>query len=214
MAESDYEFEFDLDDLMGAISNNVKEDVKNFEDLINLDGAARREAYIYDITSGTGTTIDGYIRFWNAYDKKHNIPVEDRTPIKLYIDSCGGNLTDTFTIIDSIKLSKTPVYCICLGTAYSGGFFIFISGHKRIAYPHASFLFHEGSTSTGGTSGQFANYAAFYKKQLDQLKQVVLENTNLTEEEYQNIKKDDIWYDVAEGVEKGFIDEVAKGFAS
>lgn len=211
---ADYEFEFDLDDLMSSMSDNVKEDTKNFEDLINLDGAARREAYIYDITPGTGTTIDGYIRFWNAYDDKHNILVEDRQPIKLYIDSCGGSLTDTFTIIDSIKLSKTPVYCICLGTAYSGGFFIFISGHKRIAYPHASFLFHEGSTSTGGTSGQFANYAAFYKKQLDQLKQVVLDNTNLTEAEYQEIKKDDIWYDVAEGVEKGFIDEIAKGFTS
>ncbi len=89
---------------------------------------------------------------------------------------------------------------------------LFISGHKRIAYPHASFLFHEGSTSNGGTSSQFENYTAFYKKQLAQLKEIVLDNTNLTEEEYQNIKKDDIWYDVTDGIEKGFIDEVAKEF--
>ena len=215
MAEYEYEIEeFDLTDILGSMVNNVKEDVKNFEDLINLDGGARREIYVYDITSGTGSSVDGYIRFWNAYDEKKNIPVEKRQPIKLYIDSCGGSLTDTFTIIDSIKLSKTPVYCICSGTAYSGGFFIFISGHKRIAYPHASFLFHEGSTSTGGTSSQFANYAAFYKKQLDQLKDIVLSNTNISEDEYKDIKKDDIWYDVKEGLEKGFIDEVAGEFTS
>ena len=215
MAEYDYEIEeFDLTDILGSMSNNVKEDIKTFEDLINLDGSAKREVYIYDITSGTGASVDGYIRFWNSFDEKKGIPIEKRTPIKLYIDSCGGSLTDTLTIIDSIKLSKTPVYCICVGTAYSGGFFIFISGHKRIAYPHASFLFHEGSTSTGGTSSQFANYAAFYKKQLDQLKQVVLENTNLTEEDYQDIKKDDVWYDAEEGLEKGFIDEIAGDFTS
>lgn len=209
----DYEIqEFNLDDLIGAVSDNVKDDIKTFEDLINIDGALNREIYLYDINAGTGASIDGYIRFWNAYDDKRNIPAEKRAPIKIYIDSCGGSLTDTLTIIDAIKLSKTPVWTICLGTAYSGGFFTFICGHKRIAYPHASFLFHEGSTSTGGTSGQFENYTSFYKKQLDQLKELVLENTKITEEEYISIKRDDIWYDTKEGIEKGFIDEIAKEF--
>lgn len=204
------EFEFDLDDLVGAMTDNVKEDIKTFEDLINLDGAARREVYLYDIVNGTGASIDGYIRFWNQYDENHNIPIEKRKPIKLFIDSCGGSLSDTLTIIDAIKMSKTPVYTICVGTAYSGGFFTFICGHKRIAYPHASFLFHEGSTSTGGTSGQFENYTAFYKKQLDQLKDIVLENTNISEDEYYKIRRDDIWYDAKEGIDKGFVDEIAK----
>lgn len=205
----DYEIqEFNLDDLIGAVSDNVKDDIKTFEDLINIDGALNREIYLYDINAGTGASIDGYIRFWNAYDDKRNIPAEKRAPIKIYIDSCGGSLTDTLTIIDAIKLSKTPVWTICLGTAYSGGFFIVCSGHKRFAYPHASFLFHEGSTGTSGTAGQFENYTVFYKKQLEQLKQIVLENTNITEEEYNNIKKDDIWYTSQEAIEKNIVDEI------
>lgn len=206
---ADYEIqEFDLDDLITAVNDNVKKELKTFEDLINLDGSLSREIYIYDIEYGVGPSVDGYIRFWNHYDDVHNIPIEDREPIKIIIDSCGGSLTDTFTVIDSIKNSKTPIVTMCVGKAYSGGFFIFITGDKRIAYKHSSFLFHEGSTSTGGTSGQFANYAAFYKKQLDQLKEVVLEHTNITEEEYKNIRKDDIWYDAIEGKEKGFVDEI------
>lgn len=210
---SDFEIqEFDLDDLLNGISDNVKRDIKTFEDIVNVDGALNREVYVYDIVAGTGSTVDGYIRFWNEYDKKHNIPVEDRKPIKLFIDSCGGSLTDTLTMIDAIKMSKTPVWTIAMGCAYSGGFFTFISGHKRIAYPHASFLFHEGSTSTGGTSSQFENYTAFYKKQLEQLKNIVLENTSISEEEYKDIRKDDIWYDVSDGIEKGFIDEIAEEF--
>lgn len=204
------EFELGFEDLVEELSKNIKEDVKNFDDLVNLDGALKREVYLYDISLGTGSSIDGYIRFWNQFDNSHNIPIKERKPIKIYIDSCGGSLTDTLTIIDSIKLSKTPIYTICVGTAYSGGFFVFISGHKRIAYPHASFLFHEGSTGTSGTSGQFENYTAFYRKQLNQLEQIVLKNTNISEEEYKNIKKDDIWYDAIDGIKKGFIDEIAK----
>ena len=201
--------EFDIDDLLKSVSKNVKEDMKTFEDLINIDGSINREIYIYDIMAGVGTTVDGYIRFWNNYDEKHNIPIEERKPIKIYIDSCGGSLTDTMTVIDAIKMSKTPVYTIALGCAYSGGFFIFISGHKRFAYPHASFLFHEGSTSSGGTSSQFENYTQFYKRQLEQLKNIVLENSNITEEEYKDIRKDDIWYDAEDGIKKGFVDVIS-----
>ena len=210
MADYIEEYELDLDDLTEVLTNNIKKDMKTFEDLVNLDGSLNREVYLYDINNGTGASVDGYIRYWNQYDNRHNIPIEKREPIKLYIDSCGGSLSDTFTIIDSIKMSKTPVYTICIGAAYSGGFFSFISGHKRIAYPHASFLFHEGSTQTGGTSGQFENYTAFYKKQLDRLKDLVLSNTKIDKEEYDKIHRDDIWYDAKEGIEKGFVDEIAE----
>lgn len=205
-------FELDLDELLPMLGKNVKKDIKSFEDLLNLDGVLNREVYVGDITDDLGGDVEGYIRFWNMVDEKNNVPVEDRKPITLYIDSCGGSLVATLTIIDSIKLSKTPIITICTGAAYSGGFFIFICGDKRIAYPHASFLFHEGSTQTGGTSGQFENYTAFYKRQLEQLKEIVLEHTGITEEEYQTIKRDDIWYDAKDGIDKKFVDEIAKEF--
>lgn len=201
-----------LDDLLDILSENLKKDTKTFEDVLNLDGALRREVYLYDIKSGTGSSIDGYIRFWNQYDDDNNIPINERKPIKIYIDSCGGSLTDTFTIIDAIKMSKTPVWTIAVGCAYSGGFFTFISGHKRFAYPHASFLFHEGSTQNGGTSGQFENYTAFYKRMLNQLKEITLANTNITEAQYQDIRKDDIWYTAEDGITEGFVDEILKEF--
>lgn len=202
----------DFGDLIDVMVSNVKEDLSNFDDLINLDGSIRREIYLGDINEKTGTSIDGYIRFWNQYDEDRQIPVEYREPIKLFIDSCGGNLSDTLTIVDSIKMSRTPIYTICVGSAYSGGFFVACSGHKRIAYPHASFLFHEGSTGTSGTSSQFENYTTFYKKQLEQLRQIVLENTDITEEEYAKIKKEDIWYTAQEALEKNIIDEISKEF--
>ena len=209
----DYDIqEFDLDNLVDALAENVKDDIKTFEDVINLDGAVNREVYVGDICSGLGQTVEGYIRFWNKYDDKRNIPIKDRKPIKIYIDSNGGCLSDTFTMIDAIKLSKTPVWTICTGAAYSGGFFTFIAGHRRFAYDHASFLYHEGATATGADAGKFRNYAEFYQKELEQLKEVTLKYTKITPEEYKEHVKDDWWMTADEALKYGVCDEITKEF--
>lgn len=206
----DYIDEFDLDDLMDCMVTNVKEDIKDFEDLINLDGYLRRELYISSIMEGTGTTIDGYIRFWNALDDRYEIPIEERKPIKIYVNSNGGSLIETFTMIDAISMSKTPVWTIATGAVYSGGFFTFIAGHKRIAYPLSSFLYHEGSTGQISDAGKFRNFADFYAKQLDQMKEVTLKYTKITPELYQEHIKDDWWLTAEEALELGICDEIAK----
>lgn len=208
------DIEMDYSDVLDAIIKNVEEGSKaSFQDIIDFESCMDRDLFLGDITIGTGTDIEAAIRFWNKRDETNNIPVEERKPIKLYIDSSGGSLLDTFTIIDAIKLSKTPVWTICTGAAYSGGFFTFMCGDRRIAYPHASFLFHEGAVgNVSGTANQFANYSSFYKKQLQQLKELTLENTSLTETEYTNIQKDDFWLDAKEAMAYGICDEIATHF--
>lgn len=203
---------FDLEDLLGGGQKQLKEGIKTFEDLVNLDGGLKREIYIGDIEEGLGSSIDGYIRFWNSYDEKQNIPKEDRTPIKIFINSNGGSLIETFIIINSIKMSKTPVWTIVTGAAYSGGAFSLIAGHKRFAYPNASIMFHEGSTGNSGDAHKFRNFADFYDKQLDQLKTIVLDNTKITDEYYEKNKRDDLWLTPEEAIELGVIDEICKEF--
>ena len=202
----------DIGDLISSIIEDNEK--KDFEDIINIDAVANdREIFLGDIDIGTGSSTDAIIRFWNRQDKKNNIPIEERQPIKIYIDSSGGSLMDAFTIIDSIKMSETPVWTIVTGTAYSAGFFICIAGHQRYAYPLASFLYHEGSASNGGTAGQFRNFANFYEKQLIQLKNHVLKYTNIDEAKYKEIKKDDIWLTAEDALELGAIDGIIGVFA-
>ena len=40
---ADFEEAFDLDDVITSMVDNVKEDLKTFEDLVNLDGSVNRE---------------------------------------------------------------------------------------------------------------------------------------------------------------------------
>lgn len=184
-------------------------DCSDFDDLLNKTLCLDRNCLILDITEGTGDGINNLIRYWNLIDDKNNIPVEERQPIKLYIDSNGGDLVQTFIMIDSIRLSKTPVWTIGMGAVYSGGFFTFISGHRRIAYPSSSYLYHEGSTGTFGDAGKFRNYACFYEKQMAALKAHTLKFTDIDERTYDLHIKDDWWMTAEEAIQYGICDEIA-----
>ena len=80
---SDYEiqsFEIPLDDLLGVMGKNIKEDIKDFNDLVSLSDALDREIFLADIGVGIGAGLDGFIRFWNRWDNEHNIPIENISP--------------------------------------------------------------------------------------------------------------------------------------
>ena len=205
--------EFDLDEIIEALREGLQDSAQqSFADMCVAECAiANREIFVGTISPGLGDNIDMYIRYWNMKDDEAGIPVEKRQPIKVYIDSNGGCLDDTLTMIDAISMSKTPVWTICVGNAYSGGFFTFIAGHKRIAYPMSSFMFHEGSTNSGTVdAGKFRNYADFYSRQMELLKKVTLKYTKISEEDYEHHRKDDWWFFAEEGIKYGFVDEIAK----
>ena len=168
-----------------------------------------RAIYIDDaILPETAGKINRQINFWNIVDDTDEIPLEERIPIKLYINTPGGDLPAALSIIDTIILSRTPVWTITIATGYSAGFFIGIAGHKRFAYPRASFLFHEGCFVNGGDAHKFLQGANFYEKQLEQLKKLVLEKTSISEEMYEKHKKDDLWLLADEALKYNIVDAI------
>ena len=202
-------FIIDLDDLLEGLGGKVKEDTKDLDSLMELAQGLDRNIFIGDIDN-IADTVDAVIRFWNNYDNQRNIPIDEREPIKLYIDSYGGSLTEAFTICDSIKLSKTPIWTINIGTAYSGGFLIAICGDRRYAYPHASYLFHEGATGNSADANKFRNFADFYQIQLEQLKDIILKHTSITSEKYKEKQRDDWWITADEAVDLEIYDVITE----
>ena len=165
-----------------------------------------------EIEQSHANSIFEVIKFWNDMDKMDDIPVEQREPIKIYINTPGGDLDAVFSIISSIKISKTPVHTITIGTGYSGGFFIGICGHKRFGYPYSSYLFHEGSVMEFGDAHKFFSGTDFRKKQLNTLKYLVLDNTKITDEEYKERRNDDWYMNPADAIKYGVIDEIIDKF--
>lgn len=157
------------------------------------------------ITEDTAKRVVNEIRFWNSLETIDSC--DPKEPIVIYIDSSGGDLNATYSIIAAIELSTVPIFTVNMGKAYSGGFFILISGTKRFAVPYCSYLFHEGSVCSGDDAHKFLQHADFYRHQLSQLKEITLNNTTISEELYNKHKKDDWWFGNQTALKYKVIDE-------
>ena len=71
-------------------------------------------------------------------------------PIKIFIDSYGGQVYQCFGLLSVMKASKTEIHTIVTGAAMSCGFMMLISGHKRFAYPLSTPLYHQVSSVAWG----------------------------------------------------------------
>lgn len=176
-----------------------------------VDLMKHRVIIVNDIDEESGDIMDGFIRFWNSYDDEQNIDPQERTPIKVLINSNGGNLGSAFTAIDAIENSLTPVWTVNVGKAFSAGFLILLCGHKRFGYKHAQYMFHEGSIQgeLNLDGGKFDNYADHYRKIRERImKNYILARTKISEEVYAKHAKDDWWFFGDEALENGCIDEI------
>lgn len=151
-----------------------------------------------------------YILRWNEEDT--GIDIDQRLPIKIYINSPGGDLQDCLTFIDILKMSKTPIKLICISGAYSAAGYIFMcksDNIKRLIVPHGKVLIHQGTIGLGqAQTNQFLDTADTVKKEEAIVKKYVLDNTNITEKLYNKKKKNEWMLDAEQCLKLGVCDSI------
>lgn len=183
------ETEINLDEVLSALLK----DINSFDEYLATKRYSDREIYLGDIDSGSAGMVVSQIITYNKEDEKNNIPVENRKPILIYLNSLGGSVIDGYAIMDVIELSKTPVYTIAIGSIYSMGACIFLTGHTRIMYPRSTIMFHDGNTQVVGSSRKVKDTVDFFNRIAANDKEYILKRTDITEELYDN-KQSDEWY--------------------
>jgi ATP-dependent Clp protease protease subunit len=135
-------------------------------------------------------------------------PVEQRVPIKVFIDSPGGDVCALWTTINTIELSKTPVHTINYCTAYSAAADLLASGHKRYALPGTSVMVHSGSCMYGGTMEQAENMKKHFDKLGKKVTDYFLEHTKVDPKTFKKKAPSDWYMDEDEALKNGLIDEI------
>jgi ATP-dependent protease ClpP protease subunit len=79
------------------------------------------------------------ISFINEIDSSK----DEVEPIKLIINSLGGNILDGFALIGVIENSFVPIYTYGYGSIMSMALPILVAGDKRFGHPLATFMYHE-----------------------------------------------------------------------
>ena len=131
-------------------------------------------------------------------------------PIRLIINSFGGEVYSGLALIDTIDNSSTPVYTICHGSAMSMALIVYSAGHNRYASKNATFMYHEAAYPIEGK-------VAHHKQELKEVERVdkicdnyLLSKTSFTQKQFNDVKKiQGEWYfDVETAQEHGLVNEI------
>lgn len=190
------------DDVIETVYNYSFGDRFQQEDLDN-----RRFCINYEIDSTIINDIVYFIFRYNRLDK--GIPVKDRKPIILYINSPGGNLVDGYSVIDAIMCSETPIYTVNIGMCASMGFLIYLAGARRYAMPHSEFLMHDGAIIGYDSTAKMKDRIEFEAIQLENMnKDYILSRTKIDNALYEKKYRCEWYFLPEEGKRIGAVDYI------
>jgi len=206
-----YRLDEDLDDIL----ENIKTYTPNLElpdpDLRDLWLEEKnRIIWLDDSVSHDSLPIIKRIMNYNIMDK--GLPIEERKPIKLMLDTPGGSVDVMNVMVNAIKISKTPVWTINFTSALSAGAHILAAGHKRFAMPGSTVLVHSGSGNLSGTAEQIEKAKEYYDKVSKKADDQLLADTKIDKKTYKKKAPFDWYISAEEALEFGIIDKIIDDF--
>ncbi len=131
-------------------------------------------------------------------------------PIKVFIDSPGGDVDAGYAIFDMIRFVKPEVYTIGMGLVASAGALILLAAPKerRLGFPNSHYLIHQPLSGIRGVATEIEIHA----KELEKLRLKL--NLLISEETGQDITKvgkdtdRDFWMNAEESKEYGLISKI------
>lgn len=83
--------------------------------------------------------IDDELEDNKSFDRRMN-------PIKVFINTNGGDAEQTLSAMSAMMSSKTPIHTYAMAKAYSGGFYMLLAGHKRYCQRFSTLMYHQVQT--------------------------------------------------------------------
>ena len=137
---------------------------------------------------------------------------DEKRPIKLYLNTPGGTVTDGLAILDTIHHVKAPVSTICVGLAASMGALLLSGGAKgqRYALPNAEIMIHQ---VIGGAQGQASDIkikAEHIIQIKERLNKILAKNTGQALAKIEKDSDRDFHMTAEDALEYGIIDKIIK----
>jgi ATP-dependent Clp protease, protease subunit len=189
------------DRLLGDLVDAVK-------DMLKKEQSDRlRDVYLIgDIDKDSARTV---------IERTRELANDSRRPIRVFINSAGGNVTDGLALHDALHhlvLQGYDITIIVQGMAYSMGSIVLqaASPGRRLAFPHSWIMIHEPAKWAGWQSTTAA------AQHLDRLKQMQAQIYRILADRsgkplrqiIRDTKRTDFYLDAASAREYGLIDDI------
>jgi ATP-dependent Clp protease protease subunit len=131
-------------------------------------------------------------------------------PVRIFIDSPGGDADAGYAIFDMIRFIKPPVWTIGMGLVASAAAIIQLASPKerRVGLPNSHYLIHQPLSGIRGVATDIEIHAKELDKLRDKINRLIAEETGIP---YEQVEKDtdrDYWMNAGEAVNYGLISRV------
>jgi ATP-dependent Clp protease protease subunit len=134
-----------------------------------------------------------------------------KEPIKLIVNSPGGDVYHGFALVDVISNSVTPIHTICHGHAMSAALVVYAAGHRRFASQRTTFMYHEIAWSMQQEKLQLHSQEVKEGERMWKIyDDYLLSRTKFTAKQLNEVKKTrgEWYFDVKIAHKYGLVDEI------
>jgi ATP-dependent Clp protease protease subunit len=131
-------------------------------------------------------------------------------PIRIFIDSPGGDADAGYAIFDMIRFVKPPVWTIGMGLVASAAAIIQLASPKerRVGLPNSHYLIHQPLSGIRGVATDIEIHARELEKLREKINRLIADETGVA---FNQVEKDtdrDYWMNAEEAVKYGLISRV------
>ena len=138
------------------------------------------------------------------------LEAENDDPIKVFIDSPGGDVDSAYAIFDMIRFVKPKVIMVAMGLAASAGALILLAGDKenRFGFPNSHYLIHQPLSGVRGVATEIEIHAKEIEKTRQKINALIAQETGKSLQQVEKDTDRDYWMSAEEALEYGLISKI------
>lgn len=135
---------------------------------------------------------------------------EGEDPIRVFIDSPGGDADAGFAIFDTIRFVEPKVVMVGVGLVASAGALILLAGSKeeRLAFPNSHYLIHQPLSGIRGVATEIEIHAREIEKMRSRINHLISQETGKPLADVERDTDRDYWLSAEEAVEYGLVSKI------
>ena len=137
---------------------------------------------------------------------------ESAEPVRLFIDSPGGDADAGFAIFDMLRFVKPPVTMIGMGLVASAAAIILLAAprERRVGLPNSHYLIHQPMSGTRGVATEIEIHAKEIEKLRAKINRLIADETGQPMEKVEKDTDRDYWMNGEEAVAYGLLSRVIR----
>ena len=131
-------------------------------------------------------------------------------PVRVFIDSPGGDADAGFAILDMMRFVKPPVFTIGMGLVASAGALILLAAprERRLGLPNSHYLIHQPLSGMRGVATDIEIHAKEIERMRDRINSLISEETGKPLKQVVKDTDRDFWMNSEEAQSYGLLSRI------